>query len=271
VLIENVRHHVTEEEEDVFPKVRDELGRSALNELGDVMVTAKKTAPTHPHPTSPDTPPGNLLAGAAAGITDLVSDTVSGVGQGSVNAIGDLIASILRRDRPSVSPTGSTRARKTAASVRKRASGVTETTTDAIQDAAATATRVGSSVEDGVEATATSAARATRSTARAAKSGAQGTATSARKSAKKTRSTAKRATTTTARTARAGATSTTRPSAPRSAPRRPPPPADRAADRMNRTTEPPRREVRRFVASVGPAPVVAQIGSDEAQVVRMSA
>src|SRR5918998_80508 len=30
VLIENVRHHVEEEEDEFFPKVRDELGRNAL-------------------------------------------------------------------------------------------------------------------------------------------------------------------------------------------------------------------------------------------------
>ena len=30
VLIENVRHHVEEEESEFFPKVRDELGRNAL-------------------------------------------------------------------------------------------------------------------------------------------------------------------------------------------------------------------------------------------------
>ena len=50
VLIENVRHHVEEEEEEYFPKVRDELGRNALGDLGDAMAAAKKVAPTHPHP-----------------------------------------------------------------------------------------------------------------------------------------------------------------------------------------------------------------------------
>src|SRR5262245_32857900 len=30
VLIENVRHHVEEEESDLFPRVREELGRNAL-------------------------------------------------------------------------------------------------------------------------------------------------------------------------------------------------------------------------------------------------
>src|SRR3954469_18635442 len=45
VLMENVRHHVEEEEEDYFPKVRDELSRKSLNDLGDALLTAKKVAP----------------------------------------------------------------------------------------------------------------------------------------------------------------------------------------------------------------------------------
>jgi hypothetical protein len=32
-------------------------------------------APTHPHPRAPDTPPGNLVAGAAAGAIDKAEDT----------------------------------------------------------------------------------------------------------------------------------------------------------------------------------------------------
>lgn len=118
VLIENVRHHVKEEENDFFPKVRDELGRSALTELGDAMVGAKKVAPTHPHPRAPDAPPANLLAGATAGVADRIGDTVSGLAQGGVSAVGDIIAAVLRRQKPRVSPTGSRVARKTAAKVR---------------------------------------------------------------------------------------------------------------------------------------------------------
>jgi hemerythrin superfamily protein len=70
VLKENVEHHVEEEEQDWFPKVREAMGRKALQELGAAMEKAKKTAPTRPHPRSPDTPPGNLVVGAAAGVVD---------------------------------------------------------------------------------------------------------------------------------------------------------------------------------------------------------
>jgi hemerythrin superfamily protein len=48
VLIENVRHHMEEEEEEWFPKVREGLGRKALQELGNEMLEANKTAPRRP-------------------------------------------------------------------------------------------------------------------------------------------------------------------------------------------------------------------------------
>jgi hemerythrin-like domain-containing protein len=48
VLIENVEHHIDEEEKEWFPKVRDGLGRKQLQELGAKMVEARKKAPTRP-------------------------------------------------------------------------------------------------------------------------------------------------------------------------------------------------------------------------------
>jgi hemerythrin superfamily protein len=79
VLIENVRHHVKEEENDYFPKVRKELRRKALLELGEAMEAAKATAPTRPHPRSPSTPPGNIAANNTAGVVDRVEDKVGGL------------------------------------------------------------------------------------------------------------------------------------------------------------------------------------------------
>ena len=48
VLIESVTHHMDEEEQDWFPKVRDGLGRKTLQELGAEMIELKKTAPRSP-------------------------------------------------------------------------------------------------------------------------------------------------------------------------------------------------------------------------------
>ena len=48
VLIENVLHHIEEEEEEWFPKVREGLGRKQLQEIGAAMEKARKTAPRRP-------------------------------------------------------------------------------------------------------------------------------------------------------------------------------------------------------------------------------
>jgi hemerythrin-like domain-containing protein len=48
VLIESVRHHIEEEEEEWFPKVREGLGRKRLQEIGAEMLEARKSAPRRP-------------------------------------------------------------------------------------------------------------------------------------------------------------------------------------------------------------------------------
>jgi len=48
VLIENVSHHIDEEEQEWFPKVREALGRKQLQELGARLLEAKAAAPTSP-------------------------------------------------------------------------------------------------------------------------------------------------------------------------------------------------------------------------------
>jgi hemerythrin superfamily protein len=234
VLIENVRHHVKEEEGELFPKVRDELGRAALGDLGDAMAAAKRIAPTHPHPKAPDEPPGNLVMGAAAGVADRVGDTVSGLAQGGVTALADVIATVLNRKKPSVSPRGSTVARRTATTVRASAADATDAAIDATRRAkrAATSATRGTSKsattsrsrtkkagtkkagakkagtkkagtkKAGAKRTARAAKRGATSTTRAAKVAAKGTTTSARRSTKRVATTAKKGATTTARTAR---------------------------------------------------------------------
>ena len=180
VLIENVRHHVEEEENDFFPKVRKQLGRNELDDLGQALADAKKSAPTKPHPRMPDSGPANVVAGAITGVVDRVGDNLTGIAQGSVTAIQDLIARLTGSDRPKVSPTGSS-------TTRKRANGVRSAATTAV---------------DGVQETARTVKSGAASTAKAAKSGAKGTITTARKSTNATATTAKRAATTTGRTAR---------------------------------------------------------------------
>ena len=76
VLMENVRHHVKEEEKELLPQLREAFQPKDLKELGALMAQAKKVAPTRPHPSSPDTPPGNFVAGALASILDRGRDAL---------------------------------------------------------------------------------------------------------------------------------------------------------------------------------------------------
>jgi hemerythrin superfamily protein len=209
VLIESVRHHVEEEEKELFPMVRGALGRKALNELGEAMAAAKKFAPTHPHPRSPDMPPGNLVVGTAAGVADRIGDTMSGLAQGGVTAVADIVATVLRRKKPQVSPRGSKVTRTTAGHVRSSASDATESVVDAIRSAKRTdngtarrARTTGSSASASATRTARAAKRGSTGTARAAKAAVKGTTTSARTSTNRAVATAKRGATTSARTAR---------------------------------------------------------------------
>ncbi len=48
VLIENVRHHMDEEEDEWFPQVREGLGRKTLQEIGAEMEQARSKAPRRP-------------------------------------------------------------------------------------------------------------------------------------------------------------------------------------------------------------------------------
>ena len=48
VLIENVLHHIEEEEQEWFPQVRKGMSRKQLSELGERMIEMRKTAPRSP-------------------------------------------------------------------------------------------------------------------------------------------------------------------------------------------------------------------------------
>jgi hemerythrin superfamily protein len=50
VMMEQVRHHVEEEETDWFPKVRAKMDRAQLQELGAALQKAKRRAPRTPEP-----------------------------------------------------------------------------------------------------------------------------------------------------------------------------------------------------------------------------
>ncbi|ARX88339.1 MULTISPECIES: hemerythrin domain-containing protein [Streptomyces] len=78
----DVSEHMRDEETRLFPLLTAAWTPEALDELGDKVRTAKKTAPTRPHPSTPSTPPGNKLLSPGLGLVDRARDLLTGRGKG---------------------------------------------------------------------------------------------------------------------------------------------------------------------------------------------
>jgi hemerythrin superfamily protein len=74
VLMESVRHHVEEEEGELFPKLRKIMDAATLKTLGKTLELARSRAPTRPHPRAPDSPPGNRVVAPLAAAMDRSRD-----------------------------------------------------------------------------------------------------------------------------------------------------------------------------------------------------
>ena len=72
VVIENVRHHVDEEEGDegLFAVARRELKQTELKEMAERAEHLRNVGPTRPHPLSPDQPPFNVIIGLPIAVMD---------------------------------------------------------------------------------------------------------------------------------------------------------------------------------------------------------
>ena len=75
-LMEEIRQHVAEEEGEMFPHMRRVFTDDELVELGGKVEAVKKIAPTRPHPSAPDEPPGDKLLGPVTGLLDRLRDAV---------------------------------------------------------------------------------------------------------------------------------------------------------------------------------------------------
>lgn len=71
-----VINHAEAEERGVFPLLRTAQDPHALFELGARYQKAKQSAPTHPHPNAPDTPPANRVLGPITALFDRARDAV---------------------------------------------------------------------------------------------------------------------------------------------------------------------------------------------------
>jgi hemerythrin superfamily protein len=114
VLMENVRHHVDDEEREMFPLVRKALSRDQLNELGELIERAKKVAPTRSHPKAPDEPPGNVVSTVVSGFIDRVRETAKQATRTATKASGTARRQVATRTGQTRKRTGQKRAPRKA-------------------------------------------------------------------------------------------------------------------------------------------------------------
>lgn len=77
-LMNEIRHHVQDEESDLFPRLRQACSEDELVDLGEKIMRAKEVAPTRPHPSAPDKPPMNKILAPGAGLVDKMRDALTG-------------------------------------------------------------------------------------------------------------------------------------------------------------------------------------------------
>ena len=93
VLAENVKHHIGEEETDLFPRIRKAFSRDELVAMGEDLRAAKAIVPTRPHPSLPDQPPGNLAASTVVAPVDAAVNAVGAVVRRSRKAVAEAVGS----------------------------------------------------------------------------------------------------------------------------------------------------------------------------------
>jgi hemerythrin superfamily protein len=71
-----VERHAEAEETKEFPRVAKKETAERLEHMGRAYEVAKMAAPTRPHPSAPNTPVANMLAGPFAAVIDRARDAV---------------------------------------------------------------------------------------------------------------------------------------------------------------------------------------------------
>lgn len=73
----HLRHHVSDEEDEQFPKLREHIPAEHLQDLGVKVEKAKRMAPTRPHPDAPDSELFHKTIGAGVGMVDRLRDALA--------------------------------------------------------------------------------------------------------------------------------------------------------------------------------------------------
>jgi hypothetical protein len=79
-LMAEIRHHIDEEEGEMFAHMREVIDAEELRTLGGRVEAFKKVAPTRPHPNVPNEALPRIAAGPAASLFDRMRDLATGRG-----------------------------------------------------------------------------------------------------------------------------------------------------------------------------------------------
>jgi hemerythrin superfamily protein len=79
-LMAEIRHHIADEEGQMFAHMRQIIDGEELRKLGARVEAFKKVAPTRPHPHVPNEPLPRMAAGPAASLFDRMRDLATGRG-----------------------------------------------------------------------------------------------------------------------------------------------------------------------------------------------
>jgi hypothetical protein len=79
-LMGEIRHHIADEEGEMFAHMRQVIDADELRKLGARVEAFKKVAPTRPHPNVPNEPLPRAAAGPAASLFDRMRDLATGRG-----------------------------------------------------------------------------------------------------------------------------------------------------------------------------------------------
>ena len=80
-LMREIRHHIEEEEGEMFAHMRQVIDQDELRTLGARVEAFKKVAPTRPHPSVPNEALPRTAAGPAASLIDRMRDLATGRGK----------------------------------------------------------------------------------------------------------------------------------------------------------------------------------------------
>lgn len=76
-VVDAVHEHVSDEEGEVLPALKESTSADFRRQLGELVEKAKAVVPTHPHPMVPGTATAQMVAGPWAALVDRIRDLVA--------------------------------------------------------------------------------------------------------------------------------------------------------------------------------------------------